>query len=248
MNPFIPIDPANLVIVDARISKEIEINLRELGLEIVKTIKCEDVDESIAYHPDIVIHPIDHNTLVISPNVFEYYKDALSRFDLKLIRGGKALASKYPGDVAYNVARLGNVALHNFKYTDPVLKYYLKKHNTELIDIKQGYSKCSLAIVGRGTAITSDDKIYKKLRLLGFDILLVRHGNIRLEGQKYGFIGGTNGIISHGKIIFSGVLSGHPDLKRIGEFLSSRGIKAKFLSNEKISDIGTMITLNCKLF
>ena len=55
MNPFIPINLANIAIVDARVSIEIEYNLKRLGMHIVKTIKCKDVEESISYHPDIVI-------------------------------------------------------------------------------------------------------------------------------------------------------------------------------------------------
>lgn len=246
MNPFIPINLANIAIVDARINKEIEDNLKRLGMAVVKTIKCEDVDDSISYHPDIVIHPLNHNTLLIAPNVFEYYREAFSCSNIKLIKGEKVLQSKYPDDIAYNVGRLKDIAIHNFKYTDPVLKYYLEKEDIKLVDVKQGYSKCSLALISDDIAISSDKLIYNKLTSMNYKVLFIKHGHIKLEGQKYGFIGGTNGNISKNKVIFSGRLSSHPDAENIERFLSVNNIEAEFLSNEKINDIGTIITLYCK--
>lgn len=245
MNPFIPINSANIAIVDARISMEIECNLNKLGMHIIKTIKCNDVEESISYHPDIVIHPIDHNTLVIAPNVFDYYTEALSEFDIKIIRGEKLLKKNYPEDIAYNVGRLKDAAIHNFKYTDPVLKYHLEKQSIKLIDVRQGYSKCSLALVKDNIAITSDPLIYNKLNSLGYNILLIEHGHIKLKGQRYGFIGGTNGNISKDRVMFSGTLRKHPDGESVEKFLNLNDIEVEFLSSEEITDIGTIITLNC---
>lgn len=244
MNPFIPLESANMAIVDARISKEIEDNLNKLGIQILKTIKCEGVGPSIAYHPDIVIHPVNHKTLVICPDVFDYYKDNLKGSSIKLIRGESSLGSKYPDDIAYNVARIGKLAIHNFKYTDPILKYYLEKEGLDLLNIKQGYSKCSLAIVGHRSAITSDLPLYNKLNDLGFEVLLIQKAYIELKGQNYGFIGGTNGNIDKNNLAFSGSIEDHPDRDRIQDFISAKNINPIFLSKEKIVDIGTIITLN----
>lgn len=243
MNPFIPIKKASIAIVDGRIDDEIENNLKKLGLEVIKTIKCEEVDESIAYHPDIVLHPVDYDTLVVAPNVYDYYRDKLERFGIKLIRGERFLGREYPEDIAYNVGRLKNIAIHNFKFTDEVLKYYLKKHNLTFVNVKQGYSKCSLAIVNEYSAITADVVIYKKLTDLGYNILLIEPGYIALEGQKYGFIGGTNGALSNSESIISGVLDEHPDKDKILNFFMENNVKLTFLSEKPILDIGTIITL-----
>ncbi|MDU5083487.1 DUF6873 family GME fold protein [uncultured Tissierella sp.] len=245
MNPFIPPKSANLAIVDGRIDKEIENNLKRLGLKIIKTIKCHEVHESIAYHPDIVIHPINHNTLIIAPNVFEYYEEMLSNMGIKLIKGEKYLDSKYPEDIAYNVGRLIGAAIHNFKYTDEVLKYHLKKENINFINVNQGYTKCSLAIVGEDSAITGDYPMYEKLRDFGYKVLLIQSGYVSLEGQKYGFIGGTNGSLYNGKSIISGSLNGHPNKDEILNFFIKNNTNLIFLSKKNILDIGTIITLYC---
>lgn len=246
MNPFIPIKSANTVIVDGRINKEIEENLKKQNLKIIKTIKCDEVHESIAYHPDIVIHPINHNSLVIAPNVFEYYEHIMKDMGIILIKGEKHLSSKYPEDIAYNVGRLEGAAIHNFRHTDEVLKYHLKKQNINLIDVKQGYTKCSLSIVGKRSAITSDIPIYEKLRHYGYNILLIEPKHIFLFNQNYGFIGGTNGHLDEEKSIISGNFNEHPDKDRILEFFENNNVKLIHLSKKKIMDIGTIITLYCQ--
>ncbi len=246
MNPFVPIKSANLVIVDGRIDKEIENNLKKLGLEIIKTIKCEEVHESISYHPDIVIHPVNYNTLVIAPNVFDYYKGKLKNKNINIIKGEKLLNCKYPNDIAYNVGRLWNIAIHNFQHTDRILKHHLIQEGIKLVDVKQGYSKCSLSIVNNDIGITSDLPIYIKLTDLGYEILLIEPGHILLESQEYGFIGGSNGSLSNNKSIISGSLKDHPNKNQILDFFKKNNVELKFLSDKKIMDIGTFITLYCQ--
>ena len=163
-NPFIPIKDGNVAIIAGNANSEIIDSLNRLGMHTISTVKCIDVDDSIAYHPDIVIHPINYNTLVIAPNVFDYYQDRLERFNFKLIKGEKKLVGKYPLDIAYNVGRIYGRAIHNFKYTDEVLKFYLKKEGLEFININQGYTKCSMAIVDENSIITADVPIYNILK------------------------------------------------------------------------------------
>lgn len=236
---------ANLIIVDGRIDDEIYNNLKKLNLKIIKTIKCEEVDESISYHPDIVIHPLNPNTLVIAPNVFDYYVDKLAGMGIKLIKGEKTLSMQYPNDIAYNVGRLSRIAIHNFKHTDEKLKYYLEKENLRLINVNQGYTKCSLAVLDEYTAITSDYPIYRVLTDLGFEILLIESGSILLEGQNYGFIGGTSGCLSGNKFMLSGSLNYHPNKDRILKFISKNKKELVLLSKKQIVDIGTIISLYC---
>lgn len=244
-NPFIPINKANIAIVAGNANREIINNLEDKGLRVIKTIKCEDVDESIAYHPDIVMHPINYNTLIIAPNVFAYYKDKFKGLNLNLIKGEKELICKYPGDIAYNVGRIYGNAIHNFSYTDELLKYYLLKEGLNLIDVKQGYTKCSISVVDQKSIITSDIPIYIKLNDLGFNVLNIKPGFIELKGQSYGFIGGCSGNISKDIIAFSGSLKDHPDREKIEKFILSRNKKIEYLSKKAITDIGTIISLYC---
>lgn len=244
-NPFIPLKKANTVIVAGNISEEIYINLKKLNLRVIKTIPHKKVDSSIKYHPDIVIHPINNDILVTEPSVYEYYKEEFKNTNIQIIKGEKQLDCKYPLDIAYNIGRIGNFAIHNFQHTDEVLKYYLKKQNLELINVNQGYTKCSIAIVGQNDIITSDTFIDKTLKKLGINCLKIEPGYIFLENQNYGFIGGCTGNISNKEVLFSGGLDEHPDKEKIEDFVYSLNKKIVYLSKENVNDIGTIISLNC---
>lgn len=247
MNPFIPLNPADIVIIDGRVGQEMINNLKKMNIKtIIPTIKCREVEESISYHPDIVIHPIDHNTLVISPSVFDYYDKKLKGLGIKIIKGNTYLGRNYPSDIAYNVGRVGNIALHKILHTDKIVKNHLKSENIKLVNIKQGYSKCAIAIVDFNSAITSDKTIYNCLLGLGFDALLISAGHIILKGQKYGFIGGATGNFDRDTMLFSGSLDEHPDKNKIKNFIKQKGIEIIYLSKEKLIDIGTIICLNSK--
>ena len=245
-NPFIPNRFANRVIIDGRIFPSAAARLKKLNINIIPTIACKEVAEPISYHPDIVIHPINHNTLIVAPNVFDYYEDKLHGLGIKIIKGDTELGKEYPMDIAYNVGRIGNFAIHNFEYTDEKLKYYLKKEKLEFINIKQGYTKCSMAIVDNNSIITADYPIYKELKILGIDVLLIRPGYIELPSYPYGFIGGATGNLSNDDFVFSGHLDDHPDKVKIINFIKKHNKKIFWLSDEKVIDIGTIITLYCQ--
>lgn len=243
-NPFIPLKQANLTIIDGRVDEEIIRNLERLNIKVIKTIKCDDVQESVSYHPDIVLHPIDHKTLIVAPNVYDYYEESLSNLGIKVIKGEKVLKYDYPSDIAYNVGRLKDIAIHNFKYTDEKLKFYLKKQNLNFVNVNQGYTKCSLAIIDDISGITADKYIYKTLSNLGYYMFLIEPGYINLENEKYGFIGGATGNLSINTILFSGTFNHHPDYNKIVKFINQRGINISYLSKNKITDFGTIINLN----
>lgn len=244
-NPFIPKSFANLAIIDGRASENIISSMNKLNIEIVKTIKCDELLEPISYHPDMVMHPIDYNTLIVAPNVFEYYNEILSKKGIKVIKGERDLSCKYPNDIAYNVGRTKGYAIHNFKYTDELLMYYLKRKGLELINIEQGYTKCSMAIIDENALITSDYPLYRQLTSCGIDVLLIHPGNIDLKGFNYGFIGGSCGNLSKDTIVFTGELKFHPDAVKIEKFIKKYNKKILILSNDKIIDLGTIICLNC---
>ncbi len=246
-NPFIPLMPADIAIVHGRASEEIIQNLKKQNIKtIIPTIKCQGVDESISFHPDIVIHPVDHHTPVIEPSVFEYYDKILSRLGIKSIKGHSTLQRTYPLDIAYNVGRVDNFIFHKKDNTDSVIVEFIQRYKLKFNHIKQGYSKCSMALLDNNSVITSDKNIYKKLKELYIEALLINPGLIHLQGHMTGFIGGCTGNYDLNTIMISGSLDKHPDKERIENFIKKRGLEIVYLSKENISDIGTIICLNSK--
>lgn len=150
---------------------------------------------------------------------------------------------KYPNNIQYNVAILGNYAIHNFKYTDNIILEYLDKFNIKKINVKQGYCKCSICIVDENSIITSDEGIHKEVIKYGIDSLLIEKGYIDLFDLDYGFIGGCSGLISKDTLSFFGDIKKHPDYNRILEFVNKKNKKIISLSNEKLLDLGSLIPL-----
>lgn len=243
-NPFVPKLRGDIAIVDGRISSEAEKNLVRMGLHVIKTVQCESTYEAVSYHPDIVMHPINERDIVVAPNVFEYYKYVLEPYGFSIIEGELEVGMDYPHNIGYNVGRVAKLAVHNTKYTDPVLKHHLDKEGIKWVYVKQGYSKCSTLTIGENQILTSDMGIAKTLvEKHSVEVCVIEPGNILLEGMNYGFIGGSGGMVSGGELVLSGSYHDHKSKKKIDEFLKTHNVKATLISNSKMVDLGSIIFL-----
>jgi hypothetical protein len=241
--PYLPVDDIKAALVDYRIGIEVEETLGVLGIETIKTIPCKDLYDAINGHPDIVVHHIGDNKLVVAPNVFDELQPVLSKKGFALTKGETWLNRNYPENIAYNVLSIGSFAFHNTKYTDKTIIGELKKNGIELIHVNQGYTKCSTCIVDKNSIITSDYKIAKTVEKYGIESLLIKPGGIILESLNYGFIGGSGGLLSKNIMAFTGELDKIQDNYKIYDFLNSKGIEVKILSTKQIFDIGSIMPL-----
>ncbi len=243
MNPYIPTKKPRYVIIDYRANEEIINYLKRLNIEPIKTIKCDDLQEPVNGHPDMVIHPIDYGTFVVAPNVYDYYRNVLEDKSIKVIKGGKTLSRNYPKDIAYNVARIGRYAVHNLQHTDQVLKYYLEEADIEFIHVNQGYTKCSTAAVSENKALTSDVLIHEKLKSYNIDCMYINPEVVCLEGYNYGFIGGCAGLISERIFLSTGKILDKNILNTLKKFIQSAGYIYDEASNGQIIDLGSLIPI-----
>lgn len=243
--PLIPGDRVTLAAVDYRISPEAEKSLAGLGIELIKTVKCRELYEAVDGHPDILMHPMGKNKIVIAPNVYDDLAPSFWKKGFAVTKGATWLVRNYPGNIAYNVLRIGKLAFHNTKYTDPEIRKEYEKLGIPFVHINQGYAKCSVCVLDEKTIITSDYKISKTVEKHGIESLLIKPGGIILKNLNYGFIGGASGLISERCIAFTGHFESIEDWKKIFIFLDSRGFKAEMLSKEQITDFGSIIPLKC---
>lgn len=241
--PNIPVKTVKTVVIDYRTDMEILGTLDELGIKTVKTERCVELYDSIQGHPDILMHHIGENFIVMAPNVFDRLAFKLIKKGFAVTKGDTCLSRNYPQNIAYNVLRIGRYAFHNLKYTDRQIRILYEKMNIKAVNINQGYSKCSVCVINEKSVITSDKGIAKELEKYDIESLLIKPGDIRLEKLNYGFIGGATGLISNSELAFTGYVNNLKDYKRIMEFLDLRGISAKILSSKKIIDIGSIIPL-----
>ena len=210
--------------ISAVADAELKEYLRGRGFEISEFGPIEGLPEGIACHPDLVYCRLTQSSLFCGDE--------------------SHLKPQYPGDVLYNACSTGKYFLHNLKYTAPELLEAARAAGLELIDIPQGYAKCSIAVVSENAIITYDRGIAAAIEAAGgiLDVLLVEPGHIELPGYSTGFIGGCTGLdFIHNELIFNGDLSLHPDGDSIREFVESHGVTIKDFPGRPLTDIGSII-------
>ena len=150
------------------------------------------------------------------------------------------VGSAYPEDCICNAACTGKYFIHRLDITDKDLLETADDLGMTMIDVPQGYTKCSVLVVDDDSIITSDRGIEKSCTKAGMDVLLIRPGNIVLDGFKYGFIGGASGRIED-MILFEGDITAHPDYETIYGFITSRGLDIEYNTDMTLTDIGSII-------
>ena len=222
------------VIVAENFPEDSAEKLKKYG-EVVRTRANKNLLKGLDTHTDILVHPLPSGELVVDRDNFEYYKKIFP--DKKILPSHSKLSKKYPKDVPLNAFTFKNYFIHNLKFTDKVLLDYYKNSAYELINIKQGYGKCS-SLVTEDFIITSDGGIYESLRDL-IPIYKIKHGEIRLQNFNYGFIGGASGVLGK-KIFFTGDFSHHSSNEEILKIIKKYDYEIEILSDETIEDFGSI--------
>ena len=229
------------IFVDYRISEEEFENLNYYNLRIIKCPKNNNVYEAISGHPDIQLHLVDKKTVVVHKNMEIDFIKELESYGYYVICTENVLNEKYPKDIILNALTIDNYFIHNLIYTDPILLALIKRRKLHLLNVNQGYTKCSSAIINSKAVITSDKGIANILIENAFDVLLLPPGDIELPGLNYGFIGGTCGLISNSKIAFYGNLEKYLYEYQVKDFLYKHEVEAVYLSKGKLVDRGSIL-------
>ncbi|MBQ0098325.1 MAG: hypothetical protein KBS62_05270 [Oscillospiraceae bacterium] len=208
----------------------------------IKTTLTDKVGEFISfeqYHADMQCLMVEDTAFVLSccKNVIdtlnEHYKVIVcDEYD-----------AKYPDNIGLNALILGKTLVGKISSINPKIIDFCKKHNYSFINVNQGYTACSCAVVDETSVITADNSIYKVLTNNGYNVLKINEGHIKLTGADYGFIGGASAKIEN-ILYFFGNIKKHPDYKRIKEFCNNRGVNIVSLSNCDLTDIGGIRLLN----
>lgn len=151
--------------------------------------------------------------------------------------------NNYPDDVRLNCAVIGNKVICNTKTISKEVFDYFENNNYVIINVNQGYSKCSVCVVDENSIITDDNSVFAAAQNFFNDVLFVSKGSIRLNGYNYGFIGGCCGKIDKNKLAINGVIESHTDYKLILDFLNNHKIELIELNNCPLTDIGGILPL-----
>ncbi|MBK5242185.1 DUF6873 family GME fold protein [Clostridium sp.] len=228
------------VIVDFRIHNEEKLYLISIGYNVLICPPSKLLYEAICGHPDMLMH-IANGSIIVHKDMDKKFIQTLESLNYNVYKTNASLQNKYPYDVLLNSLSIGNLFVHSINFTDTKLLSLLK--DRKLINVKQGYTKCSTCVVTNQAVITSDISIAKALTVEKIDVLLIPPGDIILPGLDYGFIGGATGLIENNVLAFYGHLDHYLHRKEVLSFLRKHKVEPVFLRNGKLIDRGSIFRI-----
>lgn len=227
------------VLVNKKLPEEIKLALQKENFKVFETCKVNSLDAKIETHPDMQVHFLSKNCAVCAPEVHSYYQKILPK-NITLYKGDRNLSVTYPGDCAYNIARMGGYAFGNLKAAAPMLQKLYHSYGIPFLHINQGYAKCNICIVNDHAIITEDQGIRACLsKIEGIDCLYLQPGEVLIEGFPYGFIGGATGSIDN-CVYFCGSLSNFSQKDKVFVFLEKHHASFVELSASPLEDYGSL--------
>ncbi len=224
----------------ANLDSKITDFVKSFGMELLFTDKNCFIDPAISYHADVNCFYLGSGK-IIADNSQSKLIEALKQKNLSIISPSKPVSGAYPNDCRLNCASVKSKLIAKYASVDPkILKEYSKDN---VLSVRQGYAKCSSAIVNDNAIITDDPSIFSVCVNNGFDSLLISKGCVCLPGHDYGFIGGACGLIEKNKMIFFGDITKHKDYFKIAGFLKKHNCELFYLSGHALTDIGGIIAI-----
>ena len=209
--------------------------LKSFSAELVLIPDLPKIYSRTAYHADLSLCVLG-DTVVCAPSLYEKI-EKIDNFNI--IKGEAEPQEPYPYDVLYNAAVVGKHIFCNLTATDRVLIEVAKKNGFNLINVKQGYARCSTLPVTDSALITSDNGICSAALKSGLDVLYVSNEDVLLEGYPNGFIGGTGGVFEN-RMFFCGDITQHRDFEKIKEFCGKYSVEIVYTS-EPLRDFGSVL-------
>lgn len=210
--------------------------------DIIQLPPDTSLPEAVNGHSDLLIFKLD-NKLVTRKSYYRTAKDKIDiiceKCGLELILSDAESGDKYPNDCGLCAAVSGRNIICRKASADEVILHFADDFGYSVLDVHQGYSKCSCAVLADGAIITADRGIAKVTECAGIDTLVVTPGHIDLPGYDFGFIGGATGLCGN-KLYFCGNLNFHPDHIAIKEFAQKHNTECISLSDEKLYDVGSI--------
>lgn len=215
----------------------------KLSIKVVSVTENKFLDEPVSKHADILANYVGKSTFLVDENQVELCNFIKNNDGKSVVI--ENIKFPYPNDCLLNFADIGDYIICN----KSILSEQIVKHlpQKEIIDVKQGYSKCSVCICKQNTVITDDISIYNALlQYDNINSLLVEKGSVSINKYNYGFIGGCCGLIDKNLLLFNGDLSTHIDFDKIEKFLYDNNVKYIDIKGKPLTDIGSIIPITEK--
>ena len=230
------------LIIDSRMYRQSKEKLLSMGYKLIEITSQSFLDEPVSGHPDMFITKLDGKTF-IDTAIHDLFTFVPERRIEQISAFSENEIAKYPNDVKFNCAVVGNKIICNENYVAEQIMNYAAVNAYKIIHTNQGYAKCSTVIVDNNAVITEDNSIESACINSGIDVLKIDKGFIKLNGYDYGFIGGSCGLIENNILAFNGCIEAHPQYNKIKTFCKNRGVEPVSLCNLPLYDVGSIIRL-----
>ena len=210
--------------------------LKGRGEDVLIVEKDPVLPEPLASHADLQVFPAG-DTVFVNGRQEKLAKELKSRgFNVETVDN---IGNAYPADCRLNGFLLGDRIVGNGRC--------LSRSLTErfaLLEVKQGYAKCSSIVIGTDIVFTDDPSIFQRLnREEGIDCRCFPQNEILLEGYDKGFLGGCCGFISDHELLFSGDPARLSNGGELLDALEEKGLEAIRLGGEVPRDFGGIVRL-----
>lgn len=199
------------------------------------------LDFPVCAHPDMLAVNVGGTLFVYAEHT--ELRELLEKHGIPFRTVSHKAGKLYPADVGLNLFTVGKLLFANEKYAAREVLDFAKKQGFTLVNVRQGYAKCSVMPVG-GAIVTADAGICKAARAQGIETLLITPRYVDIEKYDTGFIGGASGTLCEGKVGVFGDLYSHPDGEKIFAFARAHGTTVESLGSGALFDYGGIVRVN----
>ena len=216
--------------------------IQALGISAIKTAPCHTLPFYERYHADLqYLHLGGANNILLKENL--HLQNVFSAKNFAFMQSKCSAMPAYPHNVLLNCTVVGKFVLCHKKAIDARVLDICEKINKVTVFVRQGYTRCSTAVIAPKALITADSSIYLAAKRHKLDVLKIQEGYIDLPGYTYGFIGGCCGFLDRDTLGFSGNITKHPDYSNIKDFAKNYGVNLYSLANCRLTDIGGLLPI-----
>lgn len=233
----------SILIADPR-TPDCEVSVIEsLGFKVVASEYLDFLYEGVKGHPDLQFAPVG-DRLICHRGISKVKLRELQGHGVECVQSLSALALPYPGHVILNASIGGGALVHRTDITDGALLEEAIRKGLRLIDVRQGYGRCSTSYIGEGCFATNDRGVAAALSENGFRVFISPYGDVELEGFDYGFLGGCLSMVMAGTdrlVLVSGNLNEYVMGRELREFIKSSGAIPVEVGKGRLKDRGSVL-------
>lgn len=215
--------------------------LKRNGVTVLEAAKERCLPLGLSEHADMLVLPLGDGLFLLAKGQLPL-ADKLKALGGQIV-GEVAVGSSYPKDVPLNTAIFKRAILLNpISAAKKTVDFFTEK-SYNMIEVRQGYTKCATAVVSDSALITEDKGICRAALENGMDALLIKPGHVRLNGYSSGLIGGCCGKIAKDVLCFNGRIETHPNYADMRDFALAHGVRLYSLSRSALYDNGGLLPI-----